>query len=194
MLRKKTIARKKKSRGILLFHDIIIISIGIALAIILSNYGLIDKFISSIREYYFLASFIAGIFFTSAFTIAPASIALVKIAEYAPTPVVVIWGALGAMIGDLILFFFIKDRFYDDIVKAIKPKVMRHIMHSFHFGFLKWLSPIIAALVIVSPLPDEFAMALFGMSKIKTAVLIPITFIMNIVAVYLLIQFAALVL
>ena len=74
-------------------------------------------------------------------------------------------------------------------MNTIKPSKLRHIMHSFHFGFLKWLSPIIGALIIASPLPDEFGIAFLGMSKVKTAVLMPISFFMNLIGIYALIAF-----
>ncbi len=183
-------SRKNKKNAYALACDVIMIAIGVLFAIIFVKTGLIDFFVYLFRDYYILASFVAGIFFTSAFTLAPSSVALVHIAENSPIRDVVIWGGLGAMCGDLILFFFIKDRFANDLMKTIKPKTMRHILYSLHFGFLKWLSPILGALIIASPLPDEFGIILLGMSKVKTVVLIPISFIMNMFGIYLLIQFS----
>ncbi len=174
-----------------LIYDIVIIAIGILIAVLLSKFGIIDFIVSSIDGYYIVASFIAGIFFTSAFTLAPSSVALARIAMHAPLMDVAIWGGLGAMCGDLILFFFIRDRFYDDLVKTVKPKTMKHIIKSFHFGFLRWISPIVGAFIIASPLPDEFGIALLGMSKVKVAVLIPISLAMNILGIYLLVIFAS---
>ena len=182
------VRRKKDAHA--LAHDVIIIALGIVIAVVLSKYGIIDFLISLFKDYYIIASFITGIFFTSVFTIAPSSVAFASIAENFPLPQVAIWGGLGAMCGDLILFFFIKDRFYDDLISTIKPKTMKHILRSLHFGFLKWLSPLIGAFIIASPLPDELGVALLGMSKIRIAVLIPLSFTMNILGIYILIFFA----
>ncbi len=181
---------KDKKNAYALIHDIVMIAIGIAIAIFLSKIGAIDILVNALRDYYIFASFFAGIFFTSAFTLAPASISLIHIAQSAPAHSVIFWGGLGAMCGDMILLFFIKDRFAKDIMSAIKPSKMRHILRSFHFGFLKWLSPILGALIIASPLPDEFGIALLGLSKVKLGVLIPITLLMNMLGIYLLIQFS----
>lgn len=172
-----------------LFHDFLMISVGICIALIFVETGILDIILGSLRDYYILASFVAGLFFTSAFTIAPSSIALVRIAEYAPVNWVALWAAMGAVCGDLILFFFIRDKFVEDIKRAIKPKTMKYIIHSFHFGFLKWISPIIGALIIASPLPDEFGITLLGMSKVRVSVLIPISFVMNLIGIHLLIVF-----
>lgn len=182
--------KKQRNNSNALIRDFLMIAIGIIIAIILSKIGFIDFVVSLFRDYYILASFIAGIFFTSAFTIAPSSVALVHIAQNSPIGGVVVWGALGAVSGDLILFFFIKDRFSEDLKKSIRPSTIKHIFHSFHFGFLKWLSPLLGALIIASPLPDELGITLLGMSKVRTTVLIPVSFLMNMIGLYFLIQFS----
>lgn len=181
--------KSKKKNTNLILRDILMIALGVIMAIFLDKTGILNFIISSLKDYYIIASFFAGIFFTSVFTIAPSSVALVHIAQYAPINIVAIWGALGAVCGDLVLFFFIRDRFAEDLMKTIKPSTMRHIMHSLHFGFIRWLSPIIGALIIASPLPDEFGITLLGMSKVKTSVLIPVSFVMNMIGIYLLIEF-----
>ncbi len=181
--------KKTNKHQTALVHDILMITIGIIVAIFLSKTGVIDLVINNIINHYILASFVAGIFFTSAFTIAPASVALVHIAEYAPLNGIAFWGAIGAVCGDLILFFFIRDRFTEDIKKALRPSTVRYFAKSFHFGFLKWLSPLIGVLIIASPLPDEFGITLLGMSKMRLSFLIPIAFVMNMLGIYLLILF-----
>lgn len=184
-------SKKNSTRdGSALMHDVVMIAFGIAIAVILSKVGVIDFLVSSFKDYYIVASFVAGIFFTSAFTLAPASIALVHIAQSSPIHGVALWGGLGAMCGDLILFFFIRDRFAGDLMKAIKPSTLRYLLRSLHFGFLKWLSPVLGALIIASPLPDEFGITLLGMSKVRLIVLMPVALVMNMLGIYLLIQFS----
>lgn len=191
MSRNKKIKANKNKYG--LMHDLFMIVVGIVFAVIIVKTGLLDLTIGALKDYYIVASFIAGIFFTSAFTIAPSSVALVNIANHAPIPGVVVFGALGAMCGDLILFFFIRDRFADDLMNVLKKKTIKHIFYSFHFGFLKWLAPILGAVIIASPVPDEFAVTLFGMSKMRTVVLMPLTFVMNALGISILIEFSHLV-
>ena len=165
-----------------LAKDLALVFLGAVIAFTLSHLGFITWLIDLIGNE-ILASFFSGIFFTSIFTIAPASIALTNISG---TSMIAIsfWGALGALCGDLILFFFIRDRFAKDVMASMKPSVIRTIFRTFHFGFMKWLSPIIGALIIASPLPDEFGLALLGFSKTKLSLLIPISFVMNFVGIY----------
>jgi len=136
--------------------------------------------------------FLAGIFFTSAFTLAPAAIVLAHMGNILPLHTVVIAGGLGAMIGDYILFVFIRDRFADHIKKAIRYSHFRFVLRSFHFGFLKWLSPILGAAIIASPLPDEFGIMLMGVSKVNTRFFLLITFLMNMIGILIVVGFSKL--
>jgi hypothetical protein len=56
---------------------------------------------------------------------------------------------------------------------------------------MKWISPILGALIIASPLPDEFGLALLGLSRTRISILIPVSFIMNFLGVYLLLWFVS---
>jgi hypothetical protein len=183
---KRSVARRN------LAHDILFIAIGVFIAIIISRSGLLDQAIALIGNGV-IAVFIAGFFFTSAFTIAPASVAFARMASSMPASTLALWGALGALCGDLVLFFFIRDRFADDLKHSLKPSFVKHIAHSFHFGFLKWLSPLIGAVVIASPLPDEIGLTLLGLSKTRLILLVPIAFVMNTIGIYILVSFALMV-
>ena len=138
-----------------------------------------------------LESFVVGIFFTSVFTIAPAGVFLATLSHTTSPLAVAIFGALGAMCGDLVLFLFIRDRLAGDI-KALFPKsVVRHFLNSFHLGFWKWLAPLLGALIIASPLPDEFGISLLGLSRVKIAILLPVTFLMNFLGILLITAIAS---
>lgn len=174
-----------------LIKDILFICLGIFIALVFSRSGFLDEIIGFLGNGV-MASFVAGIFFTSVFTIAPASVAMIHLVQNTPIGTVVLWGALGALCGDLILFFFIRDRFADDLKHSFKPSFVKHIVRSFHFGFLKWFSPILGAFIIASPLPDELGLTLMGLSKMRVIVLVPISFFMNALGIYLLVYFASL--
>jgi hypothetical protein len=183
--------RTKQTRAeIELIKDVFFIIVGAFVAIFLAQLGFVDNIISVFSNPA-VVSFIAGIFFTSAFTLAPSAVVLARLTEHTPLGVIAFWGALGAMCGDLILFFFIKDRFADDLINSMRPSLARHIFSSFHLGFMKWLSPFLGALIIASPLPDEFGLALMGISEVRALVLMPISFAMNVLGIYSIVWFGS---
>lgn len=175
-----TITRRKARQE--LVRDLFFVLIGIAIAGIMSGTGALEWLLTFFGGE-IIASFVAGIFFTSIITVAPAAVVLAKIAEHTPYLQVAIFGGLGAMFGDLLIFLFIRDRLSEDIMKAFKPKLLKHIISSFHFGFLKWLAPIVGALFIALPLPNEIGLTLLGVSRINTFLLIPLSFILNAVGI-----------
>ncbi len=170
---------KKTSGNKYLLRDLAIVGLSIIIAMLMVKIGALKNLFTVTQEFAILGSFLAGIFFTSAFTIAPASIVLAELAGRHSPYIVALCGAAGAMVGDLIIFLFIRDRVADDINYILKKIKFKKLLTLFHLGFLRVLSPVIGALIIASPLPDELGIAMMGMSKMKTYILIPVAFVMN---------------
>lgn len=160
-------------------EDAVSIAVSILLAWFLISSGIIADVLLVSDAGKIAQSFIAGLFFTSAFTIAPSVVFLASLSETTPVFAVAFFGALGAMCGDLVIFLFIRDRLAEDIKSLFRKKTVRRFLNSFHFGFWKWLAPILGGFIIASPLPDEFGLTLFGLSRTRIALLLPIAFVMN---------------
>lgn len=181
-----TAAQKKLHRAKMgnLWRDLVIIALGILITLLLVKMGALGKILTATQEQAYIGSFIAGIFFTSVFTLAPASIALAVVSHYTSAYTVAMWGALGAMMGDLLLFLFIRDIFADDIEGIAVVRKWKKVLMRPHLGFFRFLMPIVGALIIASPLPDELGLALLGFSRTKTIFILPITFAMNYIGIY----------
>lgn len=161
-------------------RDMCIIAVSVFVAIGIVRFGVIQDIVSAVDELKIIGSLIAGFFFTSAFTIAPAAIALTEISKTTSLLLVAFWGALGSLTGDLVIFLFVRDRFAEDVREVLHTfKHERKIKKFFKRGFFRWLSPLLGALIIASPLPDEFAVALMGVSKVNLRIFIPISFVMS---------------
>ncbi len=161
-------------------RDLFFIVMSVFVAIGIIRFGVIQDIVSAVDELKIIGSLVAGFFFTSAFTIAPAAIALAEISKSASPLLVAFWGAFGSMMGDLVIFLFVRDRFAEDVMEVLHTfKNEKKIKHFFKKGFFRWLSPLLGALIIASPLPDEFAIALMGVSKVHLKLFIPIAFVMN---------------
>jgi uncharacterized membrane protein YeaQ/YmgE (transglycosylase-associated protein family) len=125
-------------------------------------------------------SFIAGLFFTSVFTVAPATVALGEIArEGEPIFLTVILGGFGAMLGDLLIFRFVKNNLSQDFSALIKYKARKRLSALFKLKLFRWFIAFLGALVVASPLPDELGLAMMGLTKVKTIIFIPLSFALN---------------
>ena len=162
-----------------LIRDLAIVVLSVFIAIIFAKTGVLEGLITSTQEMRFVGSFIAGILFTSVFTAAPATVALGEIAQSNSIVTVAIIGGLGALIGDLAIFRFVKDKLSENLFNFIKKSKSERITSLSKSRGLRWLVPLIGALIIASPFPDEIGVAMLGLSKMKNSLFIPLSFILN---------------
>lgn len=159
--------------------DAFILLLSIVAAVVLARLGVFAHLLTLAQSFQLASSFIAGIFFTSMFTVGISTVAFTEIGNSANMVAVALAGAVGAVFGDMVLFLFIRDNLSSDLKEILKKASYRRFIAHFHGGIFRWLSPILGALVIASPLPDELGLTLMGMSKMRSMLMIPITFVMN---------------
>jgi len=163
--------------------DIGLIVFSVLVAIILTRTGGLQGILTATQETRFIGSFIAGIFFVSIFTAAPATVALGEIAQYSSAISVAIIGGLGALVGDLMIFHFVRDRVSEDFSYLVKMAKSKKIIAVFKFKMFRWLILFFGALIVASPLPDEIGVTMIGLSKLKTSWFIPLSFFLNSVGI-----------
>lgn len=173
---------KRKRRRLLL--DVVIVAVSILAAWVIAKSPLIDRFIFALDGFYVLNSFVVGLFFTSAFTTAPAIVFIAKLAHLYPPYVLALVGGLGALIGDFIIFNFIKGHISEDVSYLFSKSKSRRIRHLFEYRFVRWSLAFLGALVIASPLPDELGLTLMGLSKISLARFALISYTFNVIGIY----------
>ena len=162
-----------------LVRDLAIVALSILIAIILAATGALESLITLSQGVKFIGSFIAGILFVSVFTVAPATVAFGEIAQTNSVVWVAVIGGLGALAGDLIIFRFVKDKLSENILSIIKTSKAGKLQAIYKVKSLKWVIPLVGALIIASPLPDELGVAILGLSKVKSSVFIPLSFLLN---------------
>src|SRR3990167_10972742 len=104
----------KRKKNII--KDITIISLSIIVAVLLVRTQTLARVFTSTKEMEIIGSFIAGMFFTSIFTTAPAIVTLGEIAQANSVILTAFFGGLGAVVGDLIIFRFVRDRFSEHLM------------------------------------------------------------------------------
>ena len=166
-----------------LVRDLALVVFSILIAIILAKTGAFQDLITSTQEVRLIGSFIAGILFVSVFTAAPATVALGEIAQSNSIITVAIIGGLGALIGDLLIFRFVRDKVSQDFSYLVKLSRTERFFSVFKLKLFRWLIPFVGALIVASPFPDEVGLAMLGLSKTKTSVFIPLSFFLNLIGI-----------
>ena len=162
-----------------LIKDLFIVFVSVFIAIYIFDGALLAGIFSTIGDHTVIAAFIGGLFFTSVFTTVPAIVFLGKLSLTGDPVTIALVGAVGSVIGDLIIFRFIRDHLTEDLASLVSEKTKLSFVHIFQYRFFRWSAAAIGALIISSPLPDEIGLAMMGMTHMKTKVLIPISFIFN---------------
>lgn len=167
-------------------QDIAIIFLSVLVALILIKTDTIAKILTTTKELELFGSFIAGMFFTSIFTTAPAIVTLGELAQVNSIFLTALFGGLGAVIGDLIIFYFIRDRFGEHLMELAKHKgLVKRFKVLLKLKFFRWFTFLIGGLIIASPFPDELGIGLLGFSKMKMSYFIPLSFIFNSIGILL---------
>jgi uncharacterized membrane protein len=149
-------------------RDLGIIVLSVIISILLVKTGVLQEFMSSLEKHAIISSFIAGMFWVSAFTVVPASVVLIGLAKGVSIFWIAFWGGLGALLADFVMFHFVKDDLTPDIDEIIKHSKFKKIKFLLRFKSFRWLFSLIGAFIIASPLPDEIGIMLMGASKMNS--------------------------
>jgi hypothetical protein len=147
--------------------------------------GWLERALEPFGQLGYLGVFLAGAMFVSTFTVAPAAAVLFTFAETLDPLAVAIIGASGAVIGDYLAFRFIKDRLLKELNPFLKMLHIYRPVNILHTKYFAWLAPVVGAIVVASPLPDELGLTLLGLTKISTGRFIALTFGLNFVGILL---------
>ncbi|RJQ35053.1 hypothetical protein C4556_00880 [Candidatus Parcubacteria bacterium] len=175
--------KRAKRNGFL--QDIGIIALSVVVSVLLAKTDVIVNLLASSEKLEYLGTFVAGMFFTSIFTTAPAIATLGELSllhGILPTALV---GALGSVAGDLLIFRFIRDRFSDHITELLgHKKVLRRFHTLFKRRVFYWFTFLLGGIVLASPLPDELGISLLGLSKTKMMYFIAMSYVFNVLGIF----------
>lgn len=180
------VSMSNKAGKIFLLQDIAIIAVSVSFAVLLVKSDVVIRVLASSKELEVLGSFVAGMFFTSMFTTAPAIVTLAEIAHVDSILLTALFGALGAVVGDLIIFRFVQDRFSEHLLQVIQSQGLGRKMKSLvRLQYFRWFTFFVGGLIMASPLPDELGIGLLGFSKIKLPFFILFAFLFNFIGILL---------
>ena len=166
--------------------------IAVVLAYFIFSNPLVSKSISHLGEIGYFGTLIAGIFYTFGFS-SPFSAGF--FIDLNPSNILItgIIGGLGAFIGDMLIFRFVKISFKDEFKMLKDEKFIKKtgiiIEKIFGKKAQKFILYPIAAILIASPLPDEAGITLLaGLTRIKLSTIAAISIIFNTIGILILLS------
>ncbi len=152
----------------------------------------VQNIIEKIGGLGYIGAFFAGMLFVSTFTVAPASVILFRLAEELHPIEVALLAGLGAMIGDYIIFRFMKDKVFQELLPLMRKLHRPKLKILFKSPYFAWVLPVTGAFVIASPFPDEVGVSMLGLSKIKKWQFFALAFVLNTVGIFIIVSAAQL--
>lgn len=148
--------------------------------------GLLDPFASNLaKANHVIFSAIAGALYSFSFTAAFAVVLFSNLtltqSEVVPLSII---AATGGLVMDLTLLRFIKGFMAEELTGHAKRVVERFTNHK----PVRLMLQVIGALVIMSPFPEELGLTLLGISHLSFWRILSITYILDIIGAYLLIN------
>jgi len=173
------------------YTNLALVGVSIIVAFALSRIEGFHIFLLQLGGFGLIGAFIAGMLFVSTFTFATGGLILLVLAEkLSPVEIGLLAGA-GAVVGDLFIFRIVKDDILTELTDLYHVFGGKHLTHLLHTYYFNWMLPVIGALIIASPLPDELGVSLMGLSKMKTYQFITISFLLNSFGIFLIISASA---
>lgn len=157
----------------------IIFILSLSLAWYILKSGSLNLLIEKVLPVMFLAEFLAGCFYAF-FLTSPLSIAMFVILAQKQNPILLaIVAGLGSALVDLMIVKFFRKEVNQDLNLLAKSFRFYLINKVLSFFKLDLLLPIIGAIIVASPLPDELGLFLLGASKLKFHQIFLLSFILN---------------
>lgn len=176
------------------YKNTTLLLVSIVFFVFLADTPFAQNLISSIGDWGYLGAVIIGMLTVSTFTAAPALIILYDLANQFNSIELALLAAFGSLIGDFLVFSFFKDQVYAELEPIITRLSERPFMHIFKTPYFAWLTPVVGALIIASPLPDELGITLLSANKMKKWHFIILSFVLNFIGLWLIITGAHLIL
>lgn len=163
--------------------------ISVVIAIFLFRQPSVHSFLINLGTLGYFGAFIGGMLFVSTFTVAIGALILVILAEtLSPIEIGIIAG-FGAVVGDFTIFRFVKNNLSSELGNVYdRIDSNHHLVKVLHTKYFSWTLPVIGAIIIASPLPDEIGVSLMGISKMKTYQFLTTSFILNAIGIFLVVS------
>ena len=162
----------------------LVIALTVVVAVLLVQTGIVEMILRELDGGIWAANFLGGFFFTSIFTTAIAVVVLGEIAQEQSVLLTAVIGGVGAMIGDFVIFRFMRDHFAADLDGFLKARRLRRWKLLIHGRYFRWFFLLIGAVIIASPLPDELGLTLMGLSRMRISTFLLISFVMNSLGIF----------
>lgn len=172
------------------YKNTALLFVSIVIFFYLAGTPVVERAIAAVGNMGYAGSFIAGVFFVSTFTAAPAGIILYHLAEVLNQLGVALSAGAGAVLGDFLIFRFFKDHVFEELRPVFRKLGDHPVLRIFSTPYFAWMLPVFGAFIIASPFPDEVGIGLMGISRMKNWQFLILSFVLNAAGIFFIVTLA----
>lgn len=181
------------------YPNITILTLSIVVAVVLFNSGVLDNIFGSLGSFGYVGALIAGILLPITFTSPIATVALLELAQLYDPLTTAILALVGALIGDLGIYTFVKDGTLSEIEKIRTEYRVAHRTHDHyrrHLALVELfktkpfhaLAVFIGGLMILLPVfPDELGVGILASYRVNIKYFIPVSLVLNGIGIWIIV-------
>ena len=174
------------------YKNLTYLVVSIVLGVVLLKSQTFRETMLHIGNFGYIGAFMSGIMMVSTFTMSMGTVLLMLFAETLHPLEIGVIASFGAVVGDLTIFHYIRNRgLINEIKHLFKYFGSDKLHHLVHTKYFSWTLPVLGALIIASPLPDELGVSLMGISKMKTGQFIILSFVLNMIGILIIVSAGA---
>jgi|GEM_PF-1610540 len=173
------------------YRNTSIFLIGLGIAIVMYAVGAMERLVSLLGVYGYVGALALGILYASALTAGFASLAFVAMGGDLNPIVVAMLGGFGCMVADLAIYSFVRIGIMTELralANRFIPATGLAKLRAFSLRRgIRPLLPILGAIIIASPFPDELGVSLFAVAGVRIKALAAVALVLNTIGIYLLV-------
>ena len=140
--------------------------VGIAVTIFLAQSSAFSQFILGLGSYRYPMAFVAGVMFVMTFAAPVGGLILTMLSKQMPFGLLVAVSGIGAVLADFTVLKSLNEELLEEIEDILNEFHGKKLIHILQSPMFRWTLPLLVAFIIISPLPDNLAVGLLGMSRI----------------------------
>lgn len=170
------------------YQNLITLAIGLLFAAFLYQFEAFHEVLLSMSNWGYIGVFLAGMLSVSSFSAATGVVMILVFAERLNPIEIALIAATGSVVGDTIIFRFVKNGLVDEVRPVFDKYGGNKLNALLHTKYFSWTLPVLGAMIIASPFPDEVGISLLSISKMSNRKFICLSFILNVIGTFLIVS------
>lgn len=157
--------------------------VSLTLGIFILRSPQLHNVITHLGNFELIGAFVAGFFVIMTFTVVPSLALLLTLSEAMNPFLLSLLAGAGGMCGDYLLMRYFRsetDQLLSD--KTLSSHLfLKRVLGSRLFH---WVGPLIGAIIVASPFPDEIGITLLGITKLETKRFLLLVFLLDTIGIF----------